>query len=108
MLGTIIASGFYKFIKVLEYETANPGQDMDKADHLNRLERNIDSTGTSVSPEYDSGEDEQRQGSIGRYMSAGSGREGTNDPRRGFGWSVARQSRESAARGPKRSSTMPC
>jgi aquaporin related protein len=27
MLGAILASGFYKFIKVLEYETVNPGQD---------------------------------------------------------------------------------
>lgn len=29
MLGAILASGFYKFIKVLEYETANPAQDTD-------------------------------------------------------------------------------
>ncbi|KAI1145678.1 aquaporin-like protein [Nemania diffusa] len=29
ILGALIASGFYKFIKVLEYETANPGQDDD-------------------------------------------------------------------------------
>ncbi|KAI9805352.1 MAG: hypothetical protein M1833_005805 [Piccolia ochrophora] len=28
-LGALIASGFYKFIKMLEYETANPGQDED-------------------------------------------------------------------------------
>ncbi|EFQ86707.1 hypothetical protein PTT_17967 [Pyrenophora teres f. teres 0-1] len=31
ILGSVIAAGFYKFIKVLEYETANPGQDMDHA-----------------------------------------------------------------------------
>jgi aquaporin related protein len=31
VLGSIIAAGFYKFIKILEYETANPGQDMDHA-----------------------------------------------------------------------------
>jgi len=30
-LGSIVAAGFYKFIKVLEYETANPDQDSDKA-----------------------------------------------------------------------------
>lgn len=36
ILGAIIAAGFYKFIKVLEYETANPGQDMD---HLTKVER---------------------------------------------------------------------
>lgn len=27
-LGSIVAAGFYKFIKILEYETANPGQDL--------------------------------------------------------------------------------
>ncbi|KAI9884023.1 MAG: hypothetical protein M1823_004187 [Watsoniomyces obsoletus] len=27
VLGALIAAGFYKFVKVLEYETANPGQD---------------------------------------------------------------------------------
>jgi aquaporin related protein len=31
VLGSIIAAGFYKFIKILEYETANPGQDLDHA-----------------------------------------------------------------------------
>jgi aquaporin related protein len=31
VLGSVIAAGFYKFIKILEYETANPGQDMDHA-----------------------------------------------------------------------------
>jgi aquaporin related protein len=29
MLGAVIAAGFYKFIKALEYETANPDQDAD-------------------------------------------------------------------------------
>ena len=29
-LGSLLASGFYKFIKVLEYETANLGQDFDE------------------------------------------------------------------------------
>ena len=27
LLGALLAAAFYKFIKVLEYETANPGQD---------------------------------------------------------------------------------
>jgi len=31
ILGAIVAAGFYKFIKILEYETANPGQDLDHA-----------------------------------------------------------------------------
>ncbi|KAL8635764.1 MAG: hypothetical protein Q9228_006779, partial [Teloschistes exilis] len=30
ILGALLASGFYKFIKMLEYETANPGQDFDE------------------------------------------------------------------------------
>ncbi|KAL8948569.1 MAG: hypothetical protein Q9222_005255 [Ikaeria aurantiellina] len=29
VLGALLASAFYKFIKALEYETANPGQDFD-------------------------------------------------------------------------------
>ncbi|KAL8986956.1 MAG: hypothetical protein Q9177_003793 [Variospora cf. flavescens] len=29
-LGALLASGFYKFIKILEYETANPGQDFNE------------------------------------------------------------------------------
>ncbi|KAH8162203.1 hypothetical protein CIB48_g6052 [Xylaria polymorpha] len=29
ILGALVAAGFYKFIKVLEYETVNPGQDDD-------------------------------------------------------------------------------
>ena len=30
LLGTLVASGFYKLMKGLEYETANPGQDFDE------------------------------------------------------------------------------
>lgn len=36
VLGSLVAAGFYKFIKVLEYETANPGQDMDHAAKVER------------------------------------------------------------------------
>ena len=32
LLGSLLSSGFYKFIKMLEYETANPGQDQDDKD----------------------------------------------------------------------------
>jgi aquaporin related protein len=37
ILGSLLASGFYKFIKMLEYETANPGQDSSKIsdEHFN-------------------------------------------------------------------------
>jgi aquaporin related protein len=38
MLGAILASGFYKFIKVLEYETVNPGQDDTNPTHLPTVE----------------------------------------------------------------------
>jgi len=30
ILGSFVAAGFYMFIKMLEYETANPGQDLDE------------------------------------------------------------------------------
>lgn len=33
ILGSLLASGFYKFMKMLEYETANPGQDFDEKEH---------------------------------------------------------------------------
>jgi aquaporin related protein len=36
VLGSIVAAGFYKFIKILEYETANPDQD---TDHAAKVER---------------------------------------------------------------------
>lgn len=32
ILGSLLASGFYKFIKMLEYETANPNQDASKSE----------------------------------------------------------------------------
>lgn len=34
ILGAIVAAGFYKFIKILEYETANPDQDTDHATNV--------------------------------------------------------------------------
>ena len=40
ILGSIVAAGFYKFIKALEYETANPDQDTDhdeKVEHKKNL-----------------------------------------------------------------------
>lgn len=36
ILGSLVAAGFYKFIKVLEYETANPGQDLDHAANVQK------------------------------------------------------------------------
>ena len=43
MLGSLLASGFYKLIKSLEYETANPGQDFDENEtKLFDPERDVD------------------------------------------------------------------
>lgn len=43
MLGSLLASGFYKLIKMLEYETANPGQDFDENEtKLFDPERDVD------------------------------------------------------------------
>ncbi|KAK6432112.1 Aquaporin-1 [Oleoguttula sp. CCFEE 5521] len=39
ILGSILASGFYKFIKILEYETANPDQDTDHATKVARRKK---------------------------------------------------------------------
>lgn len=36
ILGAVVAAGFYKLIKILEYETANPGQDMDHAANVEK------------------------------------------------------------------------
>ena len=36
VLGSVVAAGFYKFIKILEYETANPDQDTDHAAKVRR------------------------------------------------------------------------
>lgn len=39
ILGSVVAAGFYKFIKILEYETANPDQDMDHATKVERKKK---------------------------------------------------------------------
>ncbi|KAI9740082.1 MAG: hypothetical protein M1818_004833 [Claussenomyces sp. TS43310] len=48
ILGSLLASGFYKFIKMLEYETVNPGQDatVQEGDHFNP---DLDSSKPNVS-----------------------------------------------------------
>lgn len=50
ILGSCIAAGFYKFIKVLEYETANPGQDMDHAAKIEKKKNLLLAAGIN---EYD-------------------------------------------------------
>lgn len=39
ILGSIVAAGFYKFIKILEYESANPNQDTDHAAKVQRKKK---------------------------------------------------------------------
>jgi aquaporin related protein len=48
-MGTLIAVGFYRFVKMLEYETANPGQDFNEheADAFSFDEENA-ATGADV------------------------------------------------------------
>ena len=50
ILGAIVAAGFYKFIKILEYETANPGQDNDHAASVERKKNLLLAAGIN---EYD-------------------------------------------------------
>jgi aquaporin related protein len=50
ILGAIVAAGFYKFIKILEYETANPGQDNDHAANVARRKNLLLAAGIN---EYD-------------------------------------------------------
>lgn len=52
VLGSVIAAGFYKFIKILEYETANPGQDMDHAARVEKKKQLLVAAGIN---EFDAG-----------------------------------------------------
>lgn len=47
-LGALLAAGLYKFMKILEYETANPGQDFDSP-HQNLIDHDMESGGRSKS-----------------------------------------------------------
>ena len=46
ILGSLVAAGLYKFMKILEYETANPGQDFDSPhySHIDDLESQATNT----------------------------------------------------------------
>jgi len=49
LLGSILAVGFYKFIKALEYETANPGQDFnDKEAEVFQVDEETANTAADV------------------------------------------------------------
>ena len=53
ILGTLLACGFYKFIKALEYETANPGQDLDDREaQVFDPEKDLTRPNVSFAPEY--------------------------------------------------------
>jgi aquaporin related protein len=67
ILGALLASGFYKFIKMLEYETANPGQDAAKpGEHFNPDLEGIDLSHAPVSfPPGDYAMEEGRVGTRG-------------------------------------------
>lgn len=49
MLGSVLAAGFYKFIKALEYETANPDQDSDDLTHIEIKRAHSDGSHSSPS-----------------------------------------------------------
>ncbi|CAG8951861.1 hypothetical protein HYFRA_00005665 [Hymenoscyphus fraxineus] len=69
ILGALLASGFYKFIKRLEYETANPGQDHD---HLDSLRSRVTFTSVDYSMEEGTAK-EMANGRIGTPKEYGSG-----------------------------------
>ncbi|KAI5208328.1 aquaporin-like protein [Aureobasidium subglaciale] len=49
LLGSVLSVGFYKFIKTLEYETANPGQDFnDKEAEVFQVDEDTATTGADV------------------------------------------------------------
>ncbi|KAI8951467.1 aquaporin-like protein [Xylaria longipes] len=67
ILGALVASGFYKFIKVLEYESVNPGQDDDGT--LNTPQSFPDNSGLKAreesSPHFHRGTAPETSGSQG-------------------------------------------
>ena len=53
ILGSLVASGFYKFIKALEYETANPGQDFDDREaEVFDPEKDMTRPNVAINPDY--------------------------------------------------------
>ncbi|GAB7351743.1 hypothetical protein MBLNU459_g2326t1 [Dothideomycetes sp. NU459] len=86
VLGSLVAAGFYKFIKVLEYETANPGQDMDHAAKVERKKNLLIAAGinavdahqvaTELAEKNAGGEN---GGPNGGVMAHGQGRRSTDD-----------------------------
>ena len=108
ILGSLLASGFYKFIKVIEYETANPGQDLDDREaEVFNPEKDIHRPNVSVAPDYII----NTSGTLERVSSIGTGSRGLES--RGTGMispivpTTLPQTVPSAVTGPETSATDP-
>ncbi|KAK5112424.1 hypothetical protein LTR85_011533 [Meristemomyces frigidus] len=84
ILGSIVAAGFYKFIKMLEYETANPDQDTDHAERVEERKGPLMDAGMNEADAHpvaaqladrDTGAGGDGHDSDGRAMAKGKGRE---------------------------------
>lgn len=75
-LGAIVASGFYWFIKAVEYQTANPGQDFDDLE-ANAFDPSEDLSRPVVSPNAVVDRSDSRD--LARLGSQGRGSESTQD-----------------------------
>lgn len=105
ILGSIVAAGFYKFIKALEYETANPGQDMDHAAKVEKKKNLLIAAGIN---EVDAGHVAQELtekaavadngGPNGNMIANGQGRKSHEEDRNGMYGTQFRGSRTSLAR----------
>lgn len=102
ILGSVVAAGFYKFIKVLEYETANPGQDMDHAAVVDRRKNLLLAAGinevdaTKVAQELSEKEQVGHAGGPnGNVVANGQGRSSQEDPRAMYGASFRQPSAKS-------------
>ncbi|KAF1350359.1 hypothetical protein EJ07DRAFT_169298 [Lizonia empirigonia] len=86
ILGAIVAAGFYKFIKILEYETANPGQDNDHAATVERRRNLLLAAGINEYDAHKAAQELTEKGTVNRaggpngsILANGQGRR-TNDP----------------------------
>lgn len=102
ILGSIVAAGFYKFIKVLEYETANPDQDVDHAKTVDRRRNLLLAAGINevdaakVAQELSEKEAIHKAGGPhGGIVANGQGRQETLDERPMYGTDFRQQSARS-------------
>lgn len=95
LLGSLLASGFYMFIKMLEYETANPGQDLDdKEAQVFNPEVSTERPNVSLHADHVARPDGQVQlaadGRQGRGAGTGTGGDGTHGQPRAHAHSNSR------------------